>query len=160
MRARSSTPSAGACELTPWPSVNGKLLYCKHNPPAVGLDADLHWLFRRITRPQRYLLGKLSRVELLAVLEALRQIVMPSGGPCDIACLWPLLSCVLSSSRSQERQDVFLLPSLLHAASSRPGLFVEIGAYDGVNMSNTFLYERCFNWTGLLIEASPTKIHR
>jgi FkbM family methyltransferase len=104
---------------------------------------------------QRFVLGKLSRTELLSTLEAIRRIVMPSGGACGIACLWPLLSCALASTNSQERQDLFLLPSLLHAADYRPGLYVEIGAYDGVNMSNTYMYERCFNWTGLLVEAQP-----
>ena len=143
------------CRLTKWPSINGKLLWCKDGPPEVGLDADLHWLIRRVTKMQRFVLGKLSRMELLATLEAIRRIVMPSGGACGIACLWPLLSCVLASTNSQERQDLFLLPSLLHAADYRPGLFVEIGAYDGVNMSNTYMYERCFNWTGLLVEAQP-----
>jgi hypothetical protein len=37
---------------------------------------------------QRFVLGKLSRTELLATLEAIRRIVMPSGGACGIACLW------------------------------------------------------------------------
>lgn len=147
--------SPADCKLTKWPSINGKLLWCKEGQPEIGLDADLHWLIRRVTRMQRFVLGKLSRTELLATLEAIRRIVMPSGGACGIACLWPLLSCVLASTNSQERQDLFLLPSLLHAADYRPGLYVEIGAYDGVNMSNTYMYERCFNWTGLLVEAQP-----
>jgi FkbM family methyltransferase len=36
------------------------------------------------------------------------------------------------------------------------GFFVEIGAYDGINMSNTYLLEYEHNWKGLCIEANPT----
>lgn len=33
--------------------------------------------------------------------------------------------------------------------------FVELGALDGNKFSNTNMLERCFNWTGLLVEANP-----
>lgn len=33
--------------------------------------------------------------------------------------------------------------------------FIEMGAFDGVSDSNTLLFERCLNWTGVLIEANP-----
>lgn len=48
-----------------------------------------------------------------------------------------------------------LLPYLLRAAGWQAGTFVEIGALDGVQFSNTFILERCFNWTGLLVEGNP-----
>jgi hypothetical protein len=35
-------------------------------------------------------------------------------------------------------------------------LFMEMGAFDGVSESNTLLFERCLNWTGILVEANPT----
>lgn len=35
------------------------------------------------------------------------------------------------------------------------GFFVELGANDGVNQSNTFYYELFRNWTGVLIEPIP-----
>ena len=34
------------------------------------------------------------------------------------------------------------------------------GAMDGVYCSNTFMYERCFNWTDTLIEANPTNFNK
>ena len=32
------------------------------------------------------------------------------------------------------------------------GFFVELGANDGINQSNTFFYEKNLNWTGILVE--------
>lgn len=45
------------------------------------------------------------------------------------------------------------------------GYFIEAGANDGVNQSNTFYLERCFGWKGVLVEAIPAafekcRIHR
>jgi len=65
------------------------------------------------------------------------------------------LACALQVSRSQFREDLVLLPYLLHMTGYRPGTFVEIGAYDGIKYSNTIALELCFGWTGLLIEANP-----
>ena len=35
------------------------------------------------------------------------------------------------------------------------GIFVEAGANDGENISNTLTLERNFGWTGLLVEPDP-----
>lgn len=48
-----------------------------------------------------------------------------------------------------------MLPLLLAATHNVAGTFVEIGAFDGISGSQTYLLERCFNWRGVLIEASP-----
>jgi FkbM family methyltransferase len=37
----------------------------------------------------------------------------------------------------------------------KEGFFVEVGANDGINQSNTLYFEKYFGWTGLLIEAIP-----
>jgi FkbM family methyltransferase len=47
-----------------------------------------------------------------------------------------------------------MLPTLMQAAHGKRGLFVEIGALDGVSYSNTYMLEACFGWRGLLIEAN------
>ncbi|EOD13264.1 hypothetical protein EMIHUDRAFT_247068 [Emiliania huxleyi CCMP1516] len=65
-------------------------------------------------------------------------------------------ACVFSESRSQFREDLLMLPMLLHVADNKPGTFVELGAFDGVDSSNSIMLERCFGWTGLLIEANPS----
>ena len=66
------------------------------------------------------------------------------------------LGCILNNSQSQFREDLLLLPLLLGLALGRAGRFVEAGALDGLDISNTWMLERCFGWTGLLIEASPS----
>jgi len=64
-------------------------------------------------------------------------------------------SCASKNRKSQFGEDLLLLPLLLNLTANRPGTFVEIGAWDGVSLSNTFVLEHCYNWTGALIEANP-----
>jgi len=59
-----------------------------------------------------------------------------------------LLKC-LSKSRSQLRQDLFVLSQLNF---KRSGFFVEFGATNGKDLSNTYLLEKEFGWTGILAE--------
>ncbi|KAL7459547.1 hypothetical protein ACHAWC_011342 [Mediolabrus comicus] len=35
------------------------------------------------------------------------------------------------------------------------GIFLEMGALDGITFSNTLMFEQCLGWNGLLIEANP-----
>src|SRR3989338_9834369 len=37
----------------------------------------------------------------------------------------------------------------------RNGIFIEVGAYDGIIQSNTKLLEEFYGWTGVLVEPSP-----
>lgn len=50
---------------------------------------------------------------------------------------------------SQAYQDIFILMAL---NGKRNGTFVEIGAMDGQTISNTFLIEKYFDWTGISID--------
>lgn len=56
-------------------------------------------------------------------------------------------------SKSQIGQDIFVLAYLDYAEK---GFFVEIGAADGVTLSNTYLLENTFAWNGILAE--PARI--
>jgi len=52
-------------------------------------------------------------------------------------------------SKSQLRQDLFVLS---HLAFKKNGYFVEFGATNGVDLSNTYLMEKEFAWNGILAE--------
>ena len=56
------------------------------------------------------------------------------------------------SSKSQICQDWFVLESLNY---KKNGYFVEVGAASGIELSNTFLLEKKYNWDGILSEPSP-----
>lgn len=60
-------------------------------------------------------------------------------------------------SYSQLQQDlVALYLSNIKVGNSRPKYFVEIGANDGISLSNTFMLETRHKWNGLLSEANKS----
>ena len=86
-------------------------------------------------------------------LEKLRE---ESGAARDIQMLLTLpnehasqLIRHLKTSRSQFRQDLFVLSQLDFKTN---GFFVEFGATNGIDLSNTYLLEREFGWAGILAE--------
>lgn len=54
-----------------------------------------------------------------------------------------------------EGQDAFVHQTFF--ADKRDGVFVDIGAYDGVTWSNSLFFERELGWRGLCVEASPRR---
>ena len=65
-----------------------------------------------------------------------------------------VVRCAVLHSRSWE--DSIVLPLLPAAAGPEGrGTFVEQGGFTGEEGSQTWLLEKCFGWTGTLIEASP-----
>ncbi len=55
----------------------------------------------------------------------------------------------IARSRSQLRQDVFVPAEL---EQEKNGVFVEFGATNGVDLSNTWLLEKEFGWSAILAE--------
>lgn len=56
---------------------------------------------------------------------------------------------LLSKSKSQNAQDLFVISN---TNQSNTNFFVEFGATDGIDKSNTFLLEKEFGWNGILVE--------
>lgn len=57
-------------------------------------------------------------------------------------------------SRSQLQQDLVAQFIFAHKSNTQQGFFVEFGATDGIWLSNTFLLEKNYGWTGILAEPS------
>jgi FkbM family methyltransferase len=55
----------------------------------------------------------------------------------------------VSNFKAQYHQDKWVLKTL---NNKRGGYFVECGAYGGVSLSNTYVLEMDFSWTGICIE--------
>ena len=78
---------------------------------------------------------------------ALRRSMQPRLTPA-------LARCVLAHSHGQWGEDRALLTLLLSLAYAQR-TFVEIGAFDGIEFSNSLALEKCFGYTGALVEANP-----
>lgn len=65
--------------------------------------------------------------------------------------LQPLLLDAFPKSNSQFLQDIFVLSQLQFKTK---GYYVEFGATDGVYLSNTYILEKNYDWTGILAEPS------
>lgn len=71
------------------------------------------------------------------------------------ACALSLLRNRFDPYKSLNGEDIILMATLVSAAKGHRGTFVELGAFTGQH-SNTAILERCFGWSGLLIEANPS----
>jgi FkbM family methyltransferase len=63
---------------------------------------------------------------------------------------------MLALSKAQLKQDVFVACELKQWKMDKLRYFVEFGATNGIDLSNTYLLEKEFGWKGLLVE--PGKI--
>src|SRR5258705_2052696 len=60
---------------------------------------------------------------------------------------------------SQHGQDVFVYETFFKNVG-RKGHFVDVGAYDGVTLSNTLFFELHLGWSGLCVEPLPAAFDR
>lgn len=66
---------------------------------------------------------------------------------------YELAISLLSKSRSQLRQDLFVISETVDKIKNKKGgYFIEFGATNGIDLSNTYLLETEFSWTGILVE--------
>jgi len=55
---------------------------------------------------------------------------------------------------SQHKQDEFIYNNFF--LNKKDGVFLEIGAHDGISLSNTYFFEKELNWNGICIEPIST----
>lgn len=68
-----------------------------------------------------------------------------------LLCIASMSCCSLFSTYySQFLQDQFLNEHIF--SNKRCGIFIDIGAHDGVTLSNTYFFEKELGWTGICIE--------
>jgi len=88
---------------------------------------------------------------ILSVLQPLADSVRPA-----LARMLARLSAELHGY-GLEGLDRRLICAIAPDAQRGMGFFVELGANDGLTQSNTYLLQRRFGWTGLLIEPSQAR---
>jgi hypothetical protein len=76
--------------------------------------------------------------------------------PLGFATEWPADTLM----RTSNDEDLIAFKNMFLSKDGmtpkRNGFYIEMGAFDGVQESNTRFFELCLGWKGLLIEASPT----
>ncbi|MGL4348372.1 MAG: FkbM family methyltransferase [Chlamydiales bacterium] len=67
--------------------------------------------------------------------------------------LFFLPSVIFSEYYSQYGQDQFVNENFFKNRTK--GIFVDIGAHNGISLSNTYFFEKELDWTGICIEPIP-----
>jgi len=116
---------------------------------------------------ERFEVNKLVKKVLKQILESLGEWITRDNNLERLRCDFEFLKLLeedvvgkalkfLEKSKSQFFQDLFVLTELNF---KKNGFFVEFGASNGVDFSNTYLLEKEFKWSGILAE--PARVwHR
>jgi len=105
-------------------------------------------MIKKITRKIAYTLG----VGLVSS-QRLDQLQSIETDVTDLVDLLFRSNIFEGHSKAQLHQDIFVL---LTTNFKRNGFFVEFGATNGIDLSNTYLLEKSYGWKGILAE--PAKI--
>lgn len=83
------------------------------------------------------------------------RLINTSAVVCPSGVTWDQLKHV---SKSQSKEDAILWHEFFRGLCQ--GRYIELGALDGITFSNTHLFSKGLNWTGVLIEASPSNYRK
>lgn len=121
--------------------------------------ADLALLDRTARRPLPRLHLSSALISMKKLDDGFKQVLVRRG---RLSCIGeasvPRLPC--SNSRGADHVAIRSFFSDVHGNALSPrggggGAFLEMGAYDGYHASNTWYFERCLGWRGILIEPDP-----
>ena len=59
------------------------------------------------------------------------------------------------TTRSRLDEDKYIYEQLFKGKNVTHGTFIELGAYNGAQESNSMFFEKCLGWEGLLLEGNP-----
>jgi FkbM family methyltransferase len=89
-------------------------------------------------------------------------VVIFAAGMFAAVCGYPApdpVKVFMKERRSQHGEDLYVFQEFYQSNLSRikaaAGVYIEAGALDGRDLSNTWALNKAFGWTGILIEASP-----
>eukprot|EP00930_Biecheleria_cincta_P054962 TRINITY_DN41333_c0_g1_i1.p1 TRINITY_DN41333_c0_g1~~TRINITY_DN41333_c0_g1_i1.p1 ORF type:complete len:523 (-),score=87.74 TRINITY_DN41333_c0_g1_i1:14-1582(-) len=85
----------------------------------------------------------------------------------QVDCLGMTTGDASPSEASQWQQDWFVYKNFIRGTSldvqgqdagrgDRQGVFVDVGAFHPIHLSNTYFFERCLGWRGLCVEPNPS----
>jgi FkbM family methyltransferase len=89
----------------------------------------------------------INRTENLARVGTILQLLAAAPSTCELTLRQSL--GIVTNAKSQLGQDVLALSQV---GVETPGFFVEFGATNGRDLSNTYLLEKNFGWKGILCE--------
>ena len=90
--------------------------------------------------------------EVLAALRRARRVSRNTGSVDEAFQFLDFVVPRLSKARGQLFQDLW---ALWETNNKREGYFIEVGAADGVFLSNTYFLEKEMGWSGIIAEANP-----
>ncbi len=71
----------------------------------------------------------------------------------------PYMNCDMTNiniANGQYNEDIKMYKRFFKSSHYKGnGYFVEIGGLNGISFSNSYLFEQCLGWKGMLIEANP-----
>ncbi len=90
------------------------------------------------------------------MIQRLKKLILRALTPLYVGIVLPFSSLqgALSSYSLADFQGAPLDCKLVERMNFRNGVFIEVGANDGIAQSNTKLLEEAYGWTGILIEPS------
>jgi len=144
------------------------MLNRQNNFPIIGVLVIIVFLFffiHKQTNEIQYISNNNNKIlkEIVEMKETLKQqllslhtIPTDKNSPSPIPCSTNTINSILPERlkpflKSQSKQDKYLYEKFFWSKKT-PGIYVEFGARDGKEHSNTYFYEYGLNWTGLLVE--------